>query len=305
MTEVLESLASKYLEGCNGADFKFLNDFPSLGAAASAKVKPKKTKLSPMPKPKQPKQPKKSINNDKRNLWKTKILALANGELTEKSLEEIKKNKLDKVQQITTEVFGYHKSTEDLSTCPLCLVALATTRFTKRHMLLLNCKWKNIQKHEEVTMDNEEVDNEETPTPAVHSVTKSVLTSFEKNCGFPFGQIPSHILNQTEEQKQLTPYDGLLKTDKFEKLQMWKAENNVIIFNDLAPVRTEEQKKSARESLMKATMNYKQKNLNENEDGMYSHLAPEDKKVLNDFLIFDKMSLLIFLVIDLKHCCPH
>ena len=80
--------------------------------------------------------------------------------------------------------------------------------------------------------------NEETPTPAVGSMPKTVLTNFKRSCG----QLPSHTLNNIEEEKQLTPFDGLLKTDKFEQLEMWKAENEAIIFYDLAQVRTEEQK---------------------------------------------------------------
>ena len=74
---------------------------------------------------------------------------------------------------------------------------------------------------------------------------------------------------------------------------MWKAENEAIIFYDLAPVRTEEQKKSARESLMKATRCYKKWNLDTAEDRhIYSHLVPEDMKVLNDFLQYENMSLM-------------
>ena len=293
MTRVLETLATKYLEGCAAEDFKFLNGFPTLSDAASAKVNPKKTKLSPMPKPKQLKQPKKSISDEKRNIWKTKILALVNGELTEESLEEIKKNKLDKVQKITDEVFGHQKRSDDLNTCPLCLIKLTANRYTKRHMLSMSCKWRNINKPEEDekdddVADNNVEDNEETPTPALDSLTRTVLTNFKETCGFHYGQLPANNLNDIEEPCQLTPFDGLLKTDKFEKLQMWKAVNDVIIFNDIAPARTEEEKKLSRETLMKATRNYKQKKLDETEDQhMYKHLAPEDRKVLNDFLKFE------------------
>ena len=195
----------------------------------------------------------------RRETCKSKILALASGPLTEESLEEIKDKKLDKVREITNKVFGYHTRSDDLKTCPLCLITTTRTRFTKRHVSDLRCKWKNINKHEKVTMDDEKVGkvvNEETPTPAVGSMPKTVLTNLERSCGFPFGQLPSHTLNNIEEEKQLTPFDGLLKTDKFEQLEMWKAENEAIIFYGLAPVRTEEQKKSARESLMKATKCY-------------------------------------------------
>ena len=80
----------------------------------------------------------------------------------------------------------------------------------------LHCKWKNINKHEKVG----KVVNEETPTPAVGSMPKTVLTNFKRSCGFPYGQLPSHTLNNIEEEKQLTPFDGLLQTPK--SLNNWK-----------------------------------------------------------------------------------
>ena len=68
----------------------------------------------------------------RRETCKSKILALASGPLTEESLEEIKDKKLVKVREITNKVFGYHTRSDDLKTCPLCLITTTHTRFTKK-----------------------------------------------------------------------------------------------------------------------------------------------------------------------------
>ena len=242
--QVAEQVAMKYLENCYFGNLCFLkNEFPPITYAMAKK--PKKTKMSPMPRKKHVRV---DDNHDRRNLWKSKILALLSGPLTEETLQEIKDKKINKVREITKEVFGYYTSAEDLKTCPLCSISTQQTRFTKRHMLELKCKYININKSVDEDKDNYE-DKDYQPTPAnqvqpnVNSLSRSSVTEFERNCGFPYGQLPSCTLDDIEEEKQLTPFDGLLPTNKKEQLHMWEIETESLCFYEVAPVRTEQQKK--------------------------------------------------------------
>ncbi len=229
-------------------------------------------------------------------IWKNKITEILNdnGPVTEDTFKNLKANKGVLLKNITNEIFGFNKKLPvDLLQCPLCLLEFKETRFLKRHMIQLDCKFKNYvhatkmeesEEGEEEIKERVEKDAEIAKEKADWfygmSLKKKQGAEYEKLTGVVYGTLPSLTLSDQDQMNVLTPYDTVVPLEtSIEKLEKWKLANENLIEKWYVSLPyTQEEIEQHQQNLIDRTKMFKTNNANTND--LFAHLSPEDRQVM-------------------------